>query len=191
MTVAALLTAIIRSAEQGRSYTHAAVAETLNSFTDEELDALGVLSADQTPEPFSYASVTRRMTALEHALSEGWTVDGVKYDLDWFSRAMISASVVVGVEVVPHAEAADPTTLPAPAGVREAAADRGFASRKDRVAPRGINVVMDYSNEKSAAAETPQSGSGLPRGRAAAQIAATAAAVAHNRRTAAQNSDAS
>ena len=186
MTVAALLAAIIRNADQGRPYTRTAVAETLNGFTGNELAELGVQPADQAPEPFSPQSVMRRMKHFEDALAEGWIVDGVKYDLDWFSRAMISAFVAVGIEVVPHAAAADPTTLPAPARVREAAADRGFASRKDRVAPRGINVVMDYSNEKSAAAETPQSGSDLPRGSAAAQIAATAAAVAHNRRTAAQ-----
>ena len=115
VTVAALLTAIVRNAEQGRPNTRAEVTETLNSFAGEELVALGVLSADQTPEPFSYASVTKRMKQLEHALSEGWTVDGVEYDLDWFTRAMISASVLVGIEVVPHAEAADSTTFTASA----------------------------------------------------------------------------
>ena len=112
VTVAALLTASIRNAEHGRPYTRAAVTETLNSFTGEELVALGVLSAGQTPEPFSYASVTMRMKQLEHALSEGWTVDGVEYDLDWFTRAMISASGLVGIELGPHARAVDSTTFP-------------------------------------------------------------------------------
>ena len=188
VTVAALLTAIVRNAEQGRPYTRTAVAETLNSFTGDELVALGVLSADQTQEPFSYASVTKRMRALEHALSEGWTADGVEYGLDWFARAMISASVLVGIELAAHARAVDSTAFPASAGLREIAVDRGYTSQTsvDRVYnSQEMMVAMDY-DANSAAAETPQSDSGLPRGNAAAQIAATAAAVAHNRRTAAQ-----
>ena len=190
VTVAALLTAIIRNAEQGRPYTRMAVAETLNSFTRDELAELGVRSADQSPEPFRYTLVAKRMMLLEHVLSEGWTADGVEYDMDWFTRAMISTSAVVGVEVVPHAEAVDWTTFPASAEVHEIVVDRGFTSRKSCVVYQGIDVTMDYSDANSAAAEIPQSDSGLPRTSAAAQIAATAAAVAHNRRMAAQNSDA-
>ncbi|WP_420443118.1 hypothetical protein [Candidatus Poriferisodalis sp.] len=190
VTVAALLEAMTRNAKQGRPYTRSAVTETLNSFSRDELAELGVQTAGQTPEPFSYSSVARRIKQLEHALAEGWTADGVEYDLDWFNRAMIAASLPAGIGAVSHAEAADATTLPAWADVRDAAADRGYASRMDRFASRGINVVMDYSNDKSAATETPPSGHGLPRGRAAAQIAATAAAVAHNRQAAAQHSDA-
>lgn len=64
----------------------------------------------------------------EHALSEGWSVGGVKYGLDWFARAMISASVLVGIEVVPHARAVDSTTLPASAALHEIVVDRGFSS---------------------------------------------------------------
>ena len=193
VTVAALLAAIIRNAELGRPYTRRAVTETLNSFTRDELAELGVRSADQSPEPFSQESALRRMKQLEGALEKGWTVDGVEYDLDWFTRAMISASVVVGIEVVPHARAVDWTTFPASAGLREIAVDRGFTSQTsvDRVYnSQDMMVAMDY-DASSAAAETPQSDSRLPRGSAAAQIAATAAAVAHNRRTVAQNNSAS
>ncbi|WP_423915687.1 hypothetical protein [Candidatus Poriferisodalis sp.] len=189
LTVAALLAAIVRNAEQGRPYTRAAVTETLNNYTADELAALGVQTADQSPEPFSQASVTRRIKQLEDALEEGWSVDGVKYDLDWFTQAMTAASWLVGIKGVPRAEAADSTTFPVSAELRDATADRGFASRQNTFASRGINVTMDYSDVDSAADEPTQSGSRLPRGRAAAQIAATAAAVAHNRQTAQQTSD--
>ena len=129
VTVAALLAAVIRNAELGRPYTRMAVAETLNSFTGDELAELGVRSADQSPEPFSYESVTKRMRVLEHALSEGWTADGVEYDMDWFARAMISASLPYGNEPAVLAKADDSTAFPTFAEEREVAADRGFTSQ--------------------------------------------------------------
>ena len=183
VTVAALLAAVIRNAEQGRPDTRRAVTETLNSFTDAELAELGVQTAGHSREPFSYASVTRRMQVLEQALAEGWTADGVEYDMDWFARAMILASLPDGNEPAVLAKADDSTAFPTFAEVREVVADRGFTSQtyKDGV---------DRRDTGEATAEALRSGSGLPRGRAAAQIAATAAAVAHNRRTAARNSDA-
>ena len=187
VTVAVLLAAIICNAEQGRPYTRAAVTETLNNYTADELAALGVQTADQSPEPFSYESVTRRIKQFEDALEEGWSVDGVKYDLDWFTQAMTAASWLVGIKVTPHAETADSTTVPIWAGASDVVADRGFVSRKNRIASRPGNVTMDYRDANSAAAETPKSESGLPLGRAAAQIATTAATVAHNRRTASHN----
>ena len=112
VTVAALLTAIVHNAEQGRPYTSAAVTETLNSFTRDELAELGVRSADQSPEPFSYESALRRMKQLEGALEKGWTVDGVEYGLDWFARAMISASLPDGNEPAVLAKADDSTAFP-------------------------------------------------------------------------------
>lgn len=118
VTVAALLTATVRNAEQGRPYTRAEVTETLNSFAGEELVALGVLSTGQTPELFSYASVTKRMRALEIALSEGWTSDCVDYDLDWFTQAMIAASLPDGNEPAVHARAVDSTKFLASFGAR-------------------------------------------------------------------------
>ena len=179
VTVAALLAAIIRNAEQGRPYTRRAVTETLNSFSRDELAELGVRSADQSPEPFSQESALRRMKQLEGALEKGWTMDGVEYGLDWFARAMISASLPDGNEPAVLAKAVDSTAFPTFAEVREVAADRGFTSQtfKDGVDRRDTVEVT---------AEALRSDSGLPRGRAAAQIAATAAAFAHNRRTAAQ-----
>lgn len=188
--VAALLAAIIRNAEQGGPYTRAAVTETLNSFTDDELAELGVQADDQSPERFSLRSVTRRMKQLEDALEEGWIADGVKHDLDWFTRAMTAAPWLVGIKAVSRAAAADSTTLPVSAELRDVIADRGFVSRQNTFVSRGINVSMDYSDVDSAADESTQRGGRLPRGRAAAQIAATAAAVAHNRRAAEQTGDA-
>ncbi len=184
MTVAALLTAIVHNAEQGRPYTSAAVTETLNSFTRDELAELGVRSADQSPEPFSYESALRRMKQLEGALEKGWTVDGVEYGLDWFARAMLSASLPDGNEPAVLAKADDSAAFPTFAEEREVVADRGFTSQtyKDGVDRRDTVEVT---------AEALRSDSGLPRGRAAAQIAATAAAAAHNRRAAAQKNVAS
>ena len=184
LTVAALLAAVVRNAEQGRPYTRRAVTETLNSFTRDELAELGVRSADQSPEPFSQESALRRMKQLEGALEKGWTVDGVEYGLDWFARAMISASLPYGNEPAVLAKAGDSTAFPTWAEAREVAADRGFTSQtfKDGV---------DRRDTVEATAEALRSDSGLPRGRAAAQIAATAAAFAHNRRAAAQKNVAS
>ena len=180
VTVAALLAAVIRNAELGRPYTRMAVAETLNSFTGDELAELGVRSADQSPEPFSQESALRRMKQLEGALEKGWAVDGVEYGLDWFARAMISASLPYGNEPAVLAKVGDSTAFPTFAEVREVVADRGFTSQtfKDGV---------DRRDTVEATSEALRSDSGLPRGRTAAQIAATAAAVAHNRRTAARN----
>ena len=184
VTVAALLTAIVHNAEQGRPYTRRAVTETLNSFVRDELAELGVRSADQSPEPFSQESALRRMKQLEGALEKGWTVDGVEYGLDWFARTMISASLPSEVEVAPHAEEVDSIKFPALVGAREATAASGFnsdaltAGRARRDAVEATHAALVNKSR-------------LPRGNAAAQIAATAAAVAHNRRTVAQNNAAS
>ena len=95
LSIKALLAGIIIAATRQRPYSPAAVAETLNSVSAEEAAELGLTPADVLKQPVSYEIVRLRMKLLEDTLAVGWTVNGSRYDLAWFTAELLAASVPV------------------------------------------------------------------------------------------------
>ena len=93
LSVAALLAGIFINAIWRRPYSVASVAETLNGLTPDEAAELGLAPADLPERPVSYAIVRRKTKLLEETIAAGWTADGQKYDLEWFTAQLLAASV--------------------------------------------------------------------------------------------------
>ena len=66
-----------------------------------------------------YYALRGQLLRLEEALCDGWEVDGVTYDVDWFSKSLIAATVPPEIAAVIEAIAVDLTPFPAWAVCRE------------------------------------------------------------------------
>ena len=66
-----------------------------------------------------YWALRGQLLRLEEALHDGWEVDGVTYDVDWFSKSLIAATVPPEIAAVIEAIAVDLTAFPAWAVCRE------------------------------------------------------------------------
>ena len=66
-----------------------------------------------------YWALRGQVLRLEEALRDGWEVDGVIYDVDWFSKSLIAATVPPEIAAVIEAIAVDLTAFPTWAVCRE------------------------------------------------------------------------
>ena len=91
-----------------------------------------------------YWALRGQLLRLEEALRDGWEVDGVTYDVDWFSKSLIAATVPPEIAAVIESIAVDLTAFPAWAVCREfisqAGAERAIRQAYINKLPDGAPV---------------------------------------------------
>lgn len=114
LSVRVLLAGMLSAADYEMPYGPADIALALNRPLDPQIAQDVGLQPGSTPgTPLPPAIVGRQLRQLETALTDGWDDNGKRYDMAWFTTAMLNASIPEDTAATVDAVAIDLAAFPA------------------------------------------------------------------------------
>ena len=114
LSVRALFAGLLTAADNGMPYGPAYMAGVLSAPIDPQIASeVGLQPGGVPATPLSAVTVGRMLQRLETTLRDGWTANGQRYDLQWFTAAMLATSLPEDASEQVRAAAIDATDFPA------------------------------------------------------------------------------